>query len=67
MKMIPASLRFPKVRKDLTTVKRKKKQRGASLVEYALLIALIAVLAIVAIRALGMKVSEQFSITTSLI
>lgn len=38
-----------------------KKQKGASLVEYALLVALIAVIAIVAIRAVGMKVSQRFS------
>ena len=37
------------------------RQRGASLVEYALLVALIAVVAIVAVRALGVQVSTQFS------
>lgn len=42
-------------------VSEKKKQRGASLVEYALLVALIAVVAIVAIRALGRNVSTKFS------
>jgi len=40
---------------------RVKKQRGASLVEYSLLVALIAVVAIVAIRAVGVKVSSTFS------
>ena len=39
----------------------KKKQKGASLVEYALLAALIAVLCIIAIRGLGNKISSQFS------
>lgn len=36
-------------------------QRGASLVEYALLVALIAIIAIVAIRTLGNTISSQFS------
>jgi pilus assembly protein Flp/PilA len=36
-------------------------ERGASLVEYALLLALIAVVCIVAITALGKKASENFS------
>jgi len=39
----------------------KKTERGASLVEYALLVALIAVIAIVAVRNLGTTVSRQFS------
>ena len=38
-------------------------EKGASLVEYALLVALIAVACIVAIRALGSKISQQFSYT----
>jgi len=38
-----------------------KNEKGASLVEYALLVALIAVVAIAAIRALGSTVSGQFS------
>lgn len=36
-------------------------ERGASLVEYALLVALIAVIAIVAIRFLGDEASETFT------
>ena len=36
-------------------------ERGASMVEYGLLLALIAVIAIVAVRALGDSVSTQFS------
>ncbi|NMC62851.1 MAG: Flp family type IVb pilin [SAR324 cluster bacterium] len=43
----------------------KKAEKGASLVEYALLVALIAVACIVAIRALGQRVSAQFSTITS--
>lgn len=39
----------------------KNKERGASLVEYALLVSLIAVACIVAVRTLGSKVSQQFS------
>ena len=36
-------------------------ERGASLVEYALLIALIAVVCIAAVTALGSSASEKFS------
>jgi len=36
-------------------------EEGASLVEYALLVALIAVVAIVAVSVVGDKVSENFS------
>jgi pilus assembly protein Flp/PilA len=36
-------------------------ERGASMVEYGLLLALIAVIAIVAVKALGTSVSEKFS------
>ncbi len=39
----------------------KQREKGASLVEYALLVALIAVIAIVAIQAVGTSVSAQFS------
>jgi len=38
-----------------------KKDRGASLVEYGLLVALIAVICIAAIRILGQNVSTSFS------
>ena len=47
-------------RKDLDKVVEKK-QKGASLVEYALLVALIAVICIVAISALGTKASTKLS------
>jgi Flp pilus assembly pilin Flp len=36
-------------------------QRGASLVEYALLVGLIAIAAIAAMQAFGTKMSQQFS------
>ena len=42
-----------------------KKSKGASLVEYALLVALIAIVAIIAVRGLGTKVSTQFSTVSS--
>ncbi len=38
-----------------------KRQRGASMVEYALLVALIAIIAIAAVQILGERVSENFS------
>jgi len=47
-----------------TTVE-KKNEEGASMVEYALLVALIAVVAIVAITTLGTNVSQQFSTVAS--
>ena len=40
-------------------------ERGASMVEYGLLLALIAVAAIVAVRALGGSVSTKFSSVNS--
>jgi pilus assembly protein Flp/PilA len=40
-------------------------ERGASMVEYGLLLALIAVIAIVAVKALGNSVSTKFSSVTS--
>ena len=40
-------------------------ERGASLVEYALLVALIAVVCIVAVRILGQKANSSFSSTGS--
>ena len=42
-------------------------ERGASLAEYALLLALIAVVCIVAITALGQKASRNFSSLSSAI
>jgi Flp pilus assembly pilin Flp len=43
------------------------KASGASLVEYALLIGLVATIGILAIRSLGQTVSQQFSIATGII
>ena len=40
-------------------------ERGASMVEYGLLLALIAVIAIVALRAMGESVSNKFSSVSS--
>lgn len=40
---------------------KKNNERGASLVEYGLLVALIAVVALVAVQFLGNRVSEKFS------
>lgn len=39
----------------------KKQEKGASLVEYALLVALIAVICIAAVTAVGQKTSQKFS------
>lgn len=44
-----------------------KTERGASLVEYALLVALIAVVCIAAVTTLGRSASEKFSTTGSAI
>jgi pilus assembly protein Flp/PilA len=40
-------------------------ERGASLVEYALLVALIAVICVVAVTVLGENASQSFSSTAS--
>lgn len=39
----------------------KKEEKGASLVEYTLLVALIAIIAIVSVKMLGETVSTKFS------
>jgi pilus assembly protein Flp/PilA len=44
--------------------KRRNSERGASMVEYALLVALIAIIAIVAVRTVGNQVSTNFSSIT---
>jgi pilus assembly protein Flp/PilA len=49
----------------LTSKRACNRQAGASLVEYALLVALIAIIAIVAVRSLGTTISQQFSRTAS--
>lgn len=50
---------------DTSLLHSEENQRGASLVEYALLVALIAVVAIAAVRTLGNTVSQQFSAVSS--
>lgn len=44
-----------------------EREEGASLVEYALLVALIAVVCIVALRAIGGQVSQNFSSVNSVL
>jgi len=44
----------------MNTKRNKKNEKGASLVEYALLVALIAIAAIAGINTLGEKVSNTF-------
>lgn len=46
---------------DTSSESPKDNEHGASLVEYALLVALIAIVAILAVRTLGNTVSQQFS------
>ena len=46
-------------------LKKENKEKGASLVEYALLVALIAVIAIAGVRVLGQNISNQFSSAAS--
>jgi pilus assembly protein Flp/PilA len=45
----------------MRTALRKRHERGASLVEYALLVALIALVCIVAVTLLGLTTSHKFS------
>ena len=49
------------IEQELIVEETEKKERGASMVEYALLVALIAVISIVAIRTVGQQVSTNFS------
>ena len=46
---------------EMLTTLVNRDEEGASLVEYALLVALIAIVALVAITAIGTSVSENFS------
>ncbi len=48
-----------------TPFERARSERGASMVEYALLVALIAVVAVVAVAALGGGISHLFSNTNT--
>jgi pilus assembly protein Flp/PilA len=45
---------------DPEPVESHESQRGASLVEYALLVALITIVCIIAINKLGVSISDQF-------
>jgi Flp pilus assembly pilin Flp len=49
----------------LVTTRRTRSERGASLVEYALLIGLIAVVCVLSVALFGGAVSHQFSATGS--
>ena len=46
---------------------RNRNKKGATMIEYALLVALIAIIALAAVRYLGNNVSKQFSNVSSLI
>ena len=46
---------------EINLPKQEENEKGASLVEYALLVALIAIVCIVAVRTLGTTISNQFS------
>lgn len=46
---------------DIKNMNEKKEQRGATMVEYALMVALMAVALIAAVQALKGNVSETFS------
>lgn len=50
---------------NLKTQEAKKEEKGASMLEYALLAALIAVVAIVAVQAIGTQASTAFSSVAS--
>jgi Flp pilus assembly pilin Flp len=55
-------MRYIAMKSDIPTApKRETLEKGASLVEYALLCCLIAVAAIAGIRLLGTNISTQFS------
>lgn len=46
-------------------VEVENEQKGASMVEYALLVALIALIALAAVRGLGTQISQNFSSISS--
>ena len=48
-------------------VRQEEEQEGATMIEYALLVALIAIIALAAVRYLGNNVSKQFSNVARLI
>lgn len=51
--------------KESNAPRADEKQKGASMIEYAILIALIVVICIVGVRVVGQKVSQQFSSVAS--
>ena len=53
--------------KQVEAVRQEQEQEGATMIEYALLVALIAIIALAALRYLGNNVSKQFSNVSSLI
>jgi len=53
--------------KQVEAVQQEQEQEGATMIEYALLVALIAIIALAAIRYLGNNVSKQFSNVSSII
>ena len=53
--------------KKVEAAQQEQKQEGATMIEYALLVALIAIIALAAVRYLGNNVSKQFSNVSSLI
>jgi pilus assembly protein Flp/PilA len=48
-------------------IEQEQEQEGATMIEYALLVALIAIIALAAIRYLGNNVSRQFSNVSTII
>ncbi len=48
-------------------IEQEQEQEGATMIEYALLVALIAIIALAAVRYLGNNVSKQFSNVSSII
>ena len=48
-------------------IEQEQEQEGATMIEYALLVALIAIIALAAVRYLGNNVAKQFSNVSSII
>jgi len=53
--------------KQIEAAQQEQEQEGATMIEYALLVALIAIIALAAVRYLGNNVSKQFSNVSSII
>jgi Flp pilus assembly pilin Flp len=56
-----SDIEIDEIESELVLEETGKSERGASMVEYALLVSLIAVIAIVAVRTVGQQVSRNFS------